>query len=811
MRRRVKVTLPKGKKGLEARTSGLEVRMSPGLGFNANQLSWPVMAGEFSQPEVETNSTLKPVPREEANLEAEVGETAVTDLNGDGIPEHYKIGGKRHHAGGTPLYLPDNSFIFSRDRSMKIKDKEILRQFGMPERKGGYTPAEIAKKYDINKFRKILGDPNTDDLQRKTAESMISSYNLKLGKLALAQESIKGFPQGIPAIAIPYMESVGIQPEQLIQQAPSQMSQQEVDTEEIEDQPVVSEEEVEMPEARYGMNIMPQLLKRGFGGGLNKFIRGGSNKRRVRVSMPMFQQGGQLERKVYASDAEMYDDPQIAERIKQGQAYITGEDGKSRRVTELPPRFNLDERTDLAVLKGEGKRDYRDDYVYLENELYLNEGARTAIYNNYKTTIKNDKKIPASEKEQLLAKTPEEVIQDFLALQKHNMALAAKGVNFTNPEWKNKTGQPQKAYEKAVRNIGLEPLDKTTIRSGQAAYIGFVNAAKNDDTKQYFTNIKPQYQYAEGDEEYLTDINQVSPPDGIYGDTTAGQVALVDFGVKTDQELKEEGKKQDDLKYKHLETKPYTGTPEFWLQDVIKGAGATRDYLGLKKYMPWQAVPQTYLPEPTFFDPNRELAANMEAANIVTQGLGAFSGPQALSSRASQIQGQTAKAAADILGKYNNLNVGVANEFELQKTSILNQAAERNASLATNLYDKVTIANQQFDAAKTASRQNVLNNYVQAITNRANTYNLNTLYPQYAVDPTSGGIIDFTQGAPITPEAGNEPSVGDIYQNLYDTYPTMRQNPERLWATAEKMAGVKSGSDNKMADWFSKMQNYQGE
>jgi hypothetical protein len=201
----------------------------------------------------------------------------------------------------------------------------------------------------------------------------------------------------------------------------------------------------------------------------------------------------------------------------------------------------------------------------------------------------------------------------------------------------------------------------------------------------------------------------------------------------------------------------------------------------------------------------------MEAANIVTQGLGAFSGPQALSSRASQIQGQTAKAAADILGKYNNLNVGVANEFELQKTSILNQAAERNASLATNLYDKVTIANQQFDAAKTASRQNVLNNYVQAITNRANTYNLNTLYPQYAVDPTSGGIIDFTQGAPITPEAGNEPSVGDIYQNLYDTYPTMRQNPERLWATAEKMAGVKSGSDNKMADWFSKMQSYQGE
>ena len=88
MKRRVKVSfVPKAKKGLEARTSGLEVRMSPGLGFNANQLSWPVMAGEFSQPKIETNSTLKPVPRDQANLEAEFGETAVTDLNGDGFVE----------------------------------------------------------------------------------------------------------------------------------------------------------------------------------------------------------------------------------------------------------------------------------------------------------------------------------------------------------------------------------------------------------------------------------------------------------------------------------------------------------------------------------------------------------------------------------------------------------------------------------------------------------------------------------------------------------------------------------------------------
>ena len=92
--------------------SGLEVKMRAGLGFNANQLSWPVMAGEFSEPDIEERQTLGPVDVDDANLEAELGETAVTDLSGDGIPEHYKIGGKRHYDGGTPLNLPDNSFIF---------------------------------------------------------------------------------------------------------------------------------------------------------------------------------------------------------------------------------------------------------------------------------------------------------------------------------------------------------------------------------------------------------------------------------------------------------------------------------------------------------------------------------------------------------------------------------------------------------------------------------------------------------------------------------------------------------------------------
>jgi hypothetical protein len=51
--------------------------------------------------------------------------------------------------------------------------------------------------------------------------------------------------------------------------------------------------------------------------------------------------------------------------------------------------------------------------------------------------------------------------------------------------------------------------------------------------------------------------------------------------------------------------------------------------------------------------------------------------------------------------------------------------------------------NQQFDNSKAQARQNLRNSYISAISNRANTANLNSLYPQYAVDPSTGGFAYF--------------------------------------------------------------------
>ena len=57
------------------------------------------LSGGQSMPGVEVNRTLKPTTKENATLEAEKGETVVTNLAQGGIPEFYTVGGKRHSAG----------------------------------------------------------------------------------------------------------------------------------------------------------------------------------------------------------------------------------------------------------------------------------------------------------------------------------------------------------------------------------------------------------------------------------------------------------------------------------------------------------------------------------------------------------------------------------------------------------------------------------------------------------------------------------------------------------------------------------------
>jgi hypothetical protein len=237
----------------------------------------PAMGGAdynayIGKPNTRISKYLTAVPREEANLEAEGGETVYGDINGDGIPEHKIIKGPRHSGGGVPLNLPDDTFIYSDFRGMNVKDPVLLSHFGKGSKgKKSYTPAQLAKQYDVDKYRKILQDPDSDNIDVRTAELMIGNFNKKLAALALVQESQKGFPQGIPAVAKPYMaenkqdeqtfispeikdfgNKVGQKLEQSEQQNVEETDESNTEFQDNEAQEMNQGQPVAMPEQQYG-------------------------------------------------------------------------------------------------------------------------------------------------------------------------------------------------------------------------------------------------------------------------------------------------------------------------------------------------------------------------------------------------------------------------------------------------------------------------------------------------------------------------------------------------------------------------------
>ena len=135
--------------------------------------------------------SLSSVPREEATIEAEGGETVLTDLNNDGNFGLYDIKGPRHSSGGVPMFLPEQSYVFSDTPKMRM-NRDELAEFGIESRKK-MTPASVSRKYQLNKYYGLLNDEYADKIQANSAENMLKKNMLSLSKLAFGQEAKRIF------------------------------------------------------------------------------------------------------------------------------------------------------------------------------------------------------------------------------------------------------------------------------------------------------------------------------------------------------------------------------------------------------------------------------------------------------------------------------------------------------------------------------------------------------------------------------------------------------------------------------------------
>jgi hypothetical protein len=505
---------------------------------------------------------------------------------------------------------------------MIIKDPAILKMFGVSSKKS-YTPAELSKKYDINKYRALLQDPNSDKLTRKTAEMMIKNAVIKLGALALAQEGKKGFPQGIPVIAKPYMESMGISEEELVPQEPQQEQMAQQAPQQMPDGQAVAQPQ---PMAKYGINM----------GGYD---------------MPFYNDQNEM---AYGGMVKY----QTAGEVVKGK---TG-DVSASKVDKLPG-------TGTKTKTSGGK----------DAEIIYEAGAERTWKKEPYRGKGTGKPYNAAATQSLCDRLMKGATIDDLVPQFGTKAGLTKLLADCIPQAEEKF----KEKETAVYVDPVTEVDEETGETVQKCYCTDENG------------------------------NEVEVPmvDGKCECETYGDMSMGDMMQQPQENL------------------------EGWYpQDVNNLYGALGTQWGRRKGQPWSPRVDLEEPRPTFLDPTRELAAQSEQANIASNAVAQFAGPQALNARLSGIQGQSAKNAANTLSNINNQNVSIANQFEGQQVGIRNQEQAMNQQLADRLYDETELANQNFANTRLADRMNTLQMYNTGITNEANRMNLNDMYPDYAIN-----------------------------------------------------------------------------
>ena len=785
----------------------------------------PAMGGRdynsyIGAPDMKVNRSLTAVPREDANLEAEGGETVMGNIDGSNIPSFYTIQGPRHANGGVPLNLPDDSFIFSDTKSMKISDPSLLKMFGLSSKKGGYTPAEMSKKYDINKYRQILQDPESDKIARKTAEIMIKNAVMKLGALAIAQEGKKGFPQGIPEIAKPYMEANNIAEEDLVpqQEQPQQPPQRPEDQMSLGEEGVGSGQEMpmnmpngepvampeEMPEASPEQMMQPPMARYG-------------------MFLPHAQDGYQVTdaqgNAIMPIDAYM--PPSVP--IKPDLSNWDNMDPASkfnaiRTMTTTPQMFTpeelqlymMNEPTDEEIMMmnqtipteplqipqqqygGIPMADYGMtmggfDFPYYPDEMAyggsLPKAASGAITPYEKAKTKQGNVTPTGK-------------QNKFSDRKQKLDEYLGQWEGTIPGIKNMTeGQAQKAiYEwslknnpDAIRNMWKEfGLTAKGMKSKKIKGLSEKGTGQFTEEMLKDPKLLEQLQEAYVDnlfgvrqldpkvaEKPKTEITTTTPTTKKKCECTDEEGNTTTFEIEKDEECV--CGEDEVVTDEQFAGPPVPRNPKWWLQDTINTAGAFGDLMRTKKYMPWEARVDLEEPRPTFLDPTRELAAQSEQANIAAQASAQFAGPQALAARLAAIQGQGAASAANTLSNINNQNVNIANQFEANQVGVRNQEQAMNQQMANRLFDKNTIANQQFDNALKAGRANLREAYNTALTNRAKTDALNQMYPNYQVDPTTGGLVAYTPTDKTVDPGEDEMTAREYADSLSGYTPEMQK------------------------------------
>lgn len=700
------------------------------------------MASSINNSNHKLKTTVGPTDRKRANLEAEKGETVLTNLSeGNNIYELKKIGGKKHSKGGTPLNLPagenpgeGSSFIFSDNKKLMMKNKDELAFFGIKGSKG-MTPAEISNKHvdAIAKAKATILDKYADAISKKTAEKNLDNSRFALSALALWQESKKGMKDGASDHFASFFDKTQTSPEDIFNVNPEEQQK------------------------------LGEQMTAAFGGQMRKYANGGAVYQII--ELPKFKDGDDTKYKTYTKDQL----PAGVTPKKAGASYRVGDyveqpDGTYRKVTFLDTKVN----TTNTKTRTE---DFKAWAAQSEDNKQLLEQANAAIRKGIVdgTIIER----PEGSGKIIITGNFKPSFEDRVAISD---IVNLSGKAFKTDKFKiiNQSSTPGYSGKKGSFVAGFEPLDyekRYALEKLKAQ--GYSRTEAFDELKKLYNDPEKAKEIRKEFATFLgvpvgkdEDLNSANFYKNHYGDITQGieskllksgdyRPAMGDdalsgfehfdaFGMTASPLYEQEAKKDEYDKGKdpeHLNTEQaIPDVFDFRKEDINSLNRAINAKHSIRRYDPWSKGIQMQQPETMFYSPERQIAAINEQLAQGIQGVNAFATPGEAASATSEMQGNAYAQVANVIGNYDDKNVGLFNTASERNTQLANAQNAQDSQQATSMYDKRVTLKQQFDNSLNAAKDKITELSNQAWTNAANIFNLNKTTENFKKDPYTGLI-----------------------------------------------------------------------
>lgn len=628
------------------------------------------------ETEVDVRYSLSSVPRDKANLEAEGGETVLTDLNNDGSFGLYDIKGPRHSKGGVPLFLPEQSFIFSDTPALKMGGEE-LEPYGVNS-KNKMTPAQVSKKFKLNEFYAAMKDPFADEIQVRSAELMMDKNKRKLSRLAFDQEKKKNFEDGVPLAAHPFLVTQGIDPIEFTQQI-EQLTEDQARQKIINSLP---------PEEQQKLMFLQQMLA-------------AQEERRMNA-----------EQQAAMPEDQMMPDEQFPDEemmfAKFGYELPMAQKGKEKDS----PKKNI-------AVDPETAEYYKKRGIDI-NSIGIGESAYSDVQSQDKNYTSGFVYGDASKNIQGFEESWRGVYPEIDNLLKSIANQKGLGTNkdvekFQN--WFNTEYIPSQ-----VKIIG----DKVK-QSGKEWNENQAKDLTNKLLSDYGFNSKIKGKGV----------------DGAFGTVTSSKRPLR-FNTEPVAPVEQLKKEEPAPPSKKLEVPEFKkpiqkNSPEFWLQDLLQLDSISQRERDM--FFPWQPEVENTEFGYVLEEPTRAIAAINEQLNIANQAAGAFGGPQQLAARTAQNAANAAGQIADEIARVNQRNVSTINQGKAQQAQMDYTESRERRDRNVKEYDDTQKVLQTYMDEKNFDREQYAQMLGNAITNRANTYNLNSIQDYYQIDPSTGGVI----------------------------------------------------------------------